>query len=1239
MCEKSKLLESLKNIVKNFKEDSDIKSGLGCEYNDLAPIDNVTGIDEYFKTLHWAIKNKKIKNIAITGPYGSGKSSVISTYLKRHPFVEKKHIRISMATFSDIFNDEKKCVKEKECVKEKKCVKITPDQMQKGILQQLFYKVNYRKIPQSRYRKLHKVSFLYVFSILIFFLVMLSVFLYIFKNEYYQEICNMIVSAGEKIGIDKVYSFYVFGLLLLIFTIFLANLWRKFYFRAEIKEVKTNKTSLSTDQNDGESVFNKNMDEIVYFFEETKYSVVFFEDFDRLGTSEIFLQLRELNTLLNNCDTIKRKIVFVYAVRDDLFTEEDRTKFFEFIIPIIPVVNATNSSELMLRFFEVNNSSSKHDITFNYIMDISPFISDMRMLHNIHNEFLLYKRTLQTVQGLELSDIAMLSMIIFKNLHPKDFSDLQMEKGVVKQAFKDKQKYIEAKQKGLQNIIDVKLELIENINNEALENYKELKMAMLGSLADWKGLVEEIGPSNYSYTIRTKNFLEDTFNWDSLLNFNDIYIRYYLWGSRYLSNDRVINGKELIELYYNRFKNLKIKTEDKISLIKEETQKLKQTINNFHTLSLKEIMNKEGEENLFSNDVKNNKVLIYMLRNGYIDEKYANYLNYFRGESITTDDMNYILSVKNREPKPFNYVITKTEQVVHRLQLHEFSQKETLNYSLLEYLLSNENDNDKLSLLIKQLSDGSESSWEFVDSFVDFTAFESRFIKLLALKWNQMWVHIYNNILLTYERKSYYLSLICENVDIDNIIRLNTKENLISKFFEENNDIFNHLLYIEDKKLCDILLAINVSFSGLQIQNVKDNVLEFIFDNNLYKINTHMISEIVRYKKSDLYLGLNTNHYSTIVRLGYKPLINYIHDNLSLYINNVFLKLVSNVESHDAILDLIHRNFFDSECCEKIIQSQKFCLNRISMCCLNYFETEKEQLKLIWDLLLINDRIKPIWINVKEYYEKFLLTKELIEFIGNNSDILKSESSECLNDEIRENILVSNIKTTHLTQILVHLSLNDKNILLSNTMVNEEKMKMLIENHYFEFSLEVLKKVIDQFPSLVVDFVLENQLEFLKITDNVKIKEDSFNKIVFSDVASTEFKNSIIEKYGLELMTEDIAKYICLSIETVFSISSATFRKIWSFLDKSNKERLMYKYKNHLNADDFQMCFMDLGDKFNKFADRSKLHIATLPYTKENMELAKRLKRIDYITSVKEKVIKENTKIVCRIRKSSKSAK
>ena len=65
------------------------------------------------------------------------------------------------------------------------------------------------------------------------------------------------------------------------------------------------------------SIFNKHLDEILYFFEKTDYNVVMLEDLDRFESTDIFLKLRELNLLLNESKVIERKIFFVYAVRDD----------------------------------------------------------------------------------------------------------------------------------------------------------------------------------------------------------------------------------------------------------------------------------------------------------------------------------------------------------------------------------------------------------------------------------------------------------------------------------------------------------------------------------------------------------------------------------------------------------------------------------------------------------------------------------------------------------------------------------------------------------------------------------------------------------------------------------------------------------------------------------------------------------------------------------------------------------
>ena len=54
-------------------------------YQALSPTDGVKNIDHYITAIDWALQNRnRIKNIAIAGPSGSGKSSVIQTFQKRN---------------------------------------------------------------------------------------------------------------------------------------------------------------------------------------------------------------------------------------------------------------------------------------------------------------------------------------------------------------------------------------------------------------------------------------------------------------------------------------------------------------------------------------------------------------------------------------------------------------------------------------------------------------------------------------------------------------------------------------------------------------------------------------------------------------------------------------------------------------------------------------------------------------------------------------------------------------------------------------------------------------------------------------------------------------------------------------------------------------------------------------------------------------------------------------------------
>ena len=61
-------------------------------------------IDVYEEALDYVFESDDVRNVAISGAYGAGKSSVLASYKKKHP--DQKYIHISLAHFNSEKKDE-----------------------------------------------------------------------------------------------------------------------------------------------------------------------------------------------------------------------------------------------------------------------------------------------------------------------------------------------------------------------------------------------------------------------------------------------------------------------------------------------------------------------------------------------------------------------------------------------------------------------------------------------------------------------------------------------------------------------------------------------------------------------------------------------------------------------------------------------------------------------------------------------------------------------------------------------------------------------------------------------------------------------------------------------------------------------------------------------------------------------------------------------------------------------------
>lgn len=1235
------------------------------EYKDLAPISNAENVEEYLNALKWALEQEKITNIALAGPYGSGKSSIIDTFLEKHQdesffqtytsennswiinkikscILQRDKVyrfneiskKISMATFIEA-NSNEKCKNEAHENEDEAAKKIciSADEVEKGILKQLFYTIDPKKIPQSRYRKLHPINFSNIITKVIVYFAIALIFIFIF---YYEKMASIFS------GISAVLSYVGVSLLscVFVFVAFAVCIWAiskivyDFSSKYSIKGIKlSSNVDIQKEEGVGESVFNKNLDEIIYFFETTKYRLIFFEDLDRLDDRAIFVHLRELNNLLNCNENIKGKVVFVYAVKDNIFTKEDRTKFFDFIIPVIPIINSTNSGEVLQQFLqEAKEHGIKHDISQNFVLDVAPYIADMRILRNIYNEFVVYKRILRDSQGMNLKDEQMLALIIYKNLYPDDFADIQNEKGLIKQAFEDKYKFVSEKNSIWQLEIDIISNDITNYKQETLKSIKEIKIAMLAKIVDDNGIVDILYDNKCNYT--AKQILKDEFEVKNLVNLKLNRVYYYPFGSNYRDDITIDDFPETIAPYLSRIERLQKVSEIGCDNLQNQIRVLNEQKRDLSKKSLHYILKKYNNFE-FNNKISGNKLLIFLLRRGYIDEKYANYINYFKGNTITKDDMNFILSVKNQEAKPWDYAITKTDMVIRRLQEYEFERKEIYNFDLLEQLLAGGNDNVKLELFFKQLADETKLSWDFIDEFTERTNHLAEFIKGLSRNWAGMWLFISNKNTISYERQVYYLCLLLANISADDVSQYNI-DDCMEKYFEDHADILQKLQeQLGSEKIKNILLQLKPKFSELNIDGIKDKeILDAVFDNAMYEINLPMVKNVIKFKNSTLIDSFEAQPYSVVVRLNDSLFSGYIQKNINKYVDDIILKQYSPADELEDILGLVEKLFEEEEyeLIVELIKHETFKIGTISKLLGDKIDENKEQVQFIWKTMLEAEKITVSWGNIIIYWVNYKIDDSLKNFIIKNINSLVKEHRCCCNDSFISELILCGMPISVYEVLLPVLRMSEFS--MSLTDIPKGILGIMVRCKYFAFDSEKFREMKDIDESLAVEYISLNQDEAIENINTLDIDSTLLNEVLMDKEITIVNKEEFIEAFGVAHMNSETVKSIN---KLGLKITKEIFEAAWSYATKDDRIKLFFANLSLFTADDFEKYFSEIGNEYAALCDRTRRYKPVISWSENNSNLVERLKEVGYITSynVEKKANSKEKQIRCVIKRKS----
>lgn len=513
------------------------------ELKPLYPQYDESSHSPYVKRLEKALQGEdtKIHNIALSGVYGSGKSSILEKVVKDLE-EERPHTTrtISLAPLAAQLKeqDDKKndSVSDKDKSTSKEPSGAPPKSsnnssitnlIQKEIIKQLLYGTDPEKIPASHFHKMNEIGLgKQILSSLAFGMLLLFILnIYQWPYSYIQKPLTWL---PIPTSITKILAEIVIICLLSIATF---ALFHYFGTRIHLAKIDVGTAGITLGEN-SDSYFDQYLDEIIYIFEKTGIRTVFFEDLDRFQDAQIFDSLRELNQILNNdpklqhtestiqkisqrlhfSHSAKEKnsqsstpIQFVYAIHDAIFSNQyvsadaqianqeslahsfSRAKFFDIIIPVVPFVSASNSYQIALETLEdVLDANDPQMI--NLLELVADAVPDKRAWINIRNEFIVYKEQLLNPKrtNLGLSPVKMLAILIYKNCYLDDAIKLQNGRSRLDHIYKEIREIIQEDISALDyKNKNLKYKINEISNGRAAEEYaSELRTDLIYLLAD-----------------------------------------------------------------------------------------------------------------------------------------------------------------------------------------------------------------------------------------------------------------------------------------------------------------------------------------------------------------------------------------------------------------------------------------------------------------------------------------------------------------------------------------------------------------------------------------------------------------------------------------------------------------------------------------------------------------------------------------------------------------------------------
>lgn len=571
-------------------------------------------------------------------------------------------------------------------------------------------------------------------------------------------------------------------------------------------------------------------------------------------------------------------------------------------------------------------------------------------------------------------------------------------------------------------------------------------------------------------------------------------------------------------------------------------------------------------------------MIVFLVKNGYIDEGYSDYITYFYPNSLKKEDKEFLMAVQGKKILVEDYTLMEVSEVYERLDDSDFDYDSILNFDLLKYIIT---EGASIKRITKYLS---EERYIFLNRFLQNSSIAIDYhITLIIelIRHNQETLkRIFLSDDIVGKDKIYISNLLLSSVDLRIYdIESNFEEVLVSfvednwKAIQDGLDNINEPSIVNNSQVQYNLLFLGVKIIDFTFDKRHQSISRYVYDNNLYAINMKNIVGLLGYLDNTITEEI-VKHRPISITKKFEELNIYIQENIEDYLEQAISYSEGQInDEQDDIYSILNNNLIAEEIRVDYMKCIPDAILKIKG--LKTMEMVEASLKL-------NKAICDTQNIIDAFYEYDDFVVPLLEFINSKDKIyfekmvFDSRPEEQRRLFFRKTALCNDLNNEHYENILSVIKWRFGTF--PEEEIHEDKVNILIKAGAIskEFNRDTLEVLRKRYPEQVIAYILRYLDGYIQnLEDSNVYDEEEIIQVLDMNISDTkaisiaeQFEGTIsiqdkafspsLQAYILENLfdTEDL-EYIVINYSAFNQeIQNVIFNKTKSFIEEIVSEEL-----------------------------------------------------------------------------------